>query len=299
MTAPTIAQCLTEIEGITVHRGARPEAGSDLPLASIVIATLNSANDLPATLDSISAQTWPNLEVVVADGGSRDGTLDLIRVRGDMISKWISAPDRGISDGFSRAVALSTGTVVQIICAGDRLSPDQIERSTTLLRENPGAGFAYSDVEMIDAKGRPTRMARGVAAFHLGYFDTMAVAPHPALCARRATYEAVGLFDSDMRHVMDFDWLARCRRIEIIGVYSNSVGAQMAEGGNNNRHAIERDLENFKVTRRYSTMPVPLATLRLGLRLGMDVVRLGLEAMGAERASFVFRRWVDISLGRI
>jgi glycosyltransferase len=298
MTAPTTAQCLAEIENIPVHQGGREKTDGDLPLASIVIATLNCVNELPATLDSISAQTWLNLEVVIADGGSNDGTLDLLQERADMISKWISTPDRGISEGFSRAVAMSTGTVVQIICAGDRLTPNHIERSITLLRENPAAGYAYGDVEMIDAEGRHTRMTRGVAAFHLGHFDSMAVAPHMALCSYRATYETVGLFDSDMLHVMDFDWLARCWRVGINGAYSNFVGARMTESGNNNRHAIERDLENFKVTRRYGTMPTPLASLRLGLRLGMDGVRLSLEAMGAERASYEFRRWVDFCLGR-
>ena len=298
MTAPTIPQCLSEIAGIPVNQGERPEADSDPPLASIVIATLNSAKVLPVTLDSIAAQIWPNLEVVIADGGSTDGTLDLIRARPELISRWISAPDRGISDGFSRAVALSTGTAVQIICADDRLVPDHMERSMTLLRENPDAGFAYGDVEMIDANGRTTRVARGVVGVHLRHFDSMAFVPHMSLCARRATYEAVGLFDTDIRYVMDFDWLARCWRAGIHGVYSNAVGARMAEGGHNNRYAIARDLENFKVTRRYGTMPVAMAAPRLSLRLVMDVVRLGLEKMGAERASFAFRKWVDVLLGR-
>jgi hypothetical protein len=72
----------------------------------------------------------------------------------------------------------------------------------------------------------------------------------------------------------------------------------MTEGGFNNRHAIARDLENFMVTRRYKTMPMIMAVPRLGLRLVMDVIRLGLEYLGAERASFTFRRWVDVCLGR-
>lgn len=298
MNAPTIPQCLAGISDIQVYRGGRVEVANDLPVASIAIATLNAAEVLSATLDSIAAQTWPNLEVVIADGGSRDGTIDLIRGRADMISRWISAPDQGISAGFSRAVALSTGSVVQIICAGDCLAPDQIERSMALLAENPHAGFAYGDVEMVDSKGLPTRLARGIAEFHHRSFDSMAPAPHPALCARRATYEAIGLFDPGIHYVMDFDWLARCWSAGIVGVYSNSVGAQMMEGGHNNRYAIARDIENFKVTGRYGTMPLPQAAVRLGMKLAMDVVRLSLEKLGAEQASYAFRRWVDACLGR-
>ncbi len=300
MTAPSVAQCLAEIEDIPVHRGDGPvaDADSDLPLASVVIPTFNAKKTLPVTLDSIAAQIWPNLEVVIADGGSRDGTLDVIRARSDMVSKWISAPDKGISDGFSRAVALSSGAVVQIICADDRLAPDQIERAMTLLRENPDAGYAYGDVEMIDAQGRPTRVIRGVPAFHQGDFDSAAVATHMTTCVHRATYEAVGLFDSDVRLVMDFDWLARCSRAGITGVHSSALHARMTEGGINNRRAIERDLENFKITRRYGTMPLAKTAARLGMRLAMDVVRLGLEALGAEQTSYAFRRWVDIGLDR-
>jgi len=298
MTAPTFSESLAAIEGIQVHSGGRRESDNDLPLASIAIATFNAAEVLPATLDSIAAQTWSNIEVTIADGGSNDGTLDVIQAHAAVISRWISAPDSGISDGFSRAVALTTGSAVHIIAAADRLMPDQIERSMILLRDNPNAGIAYGDVEMIDSDGHTTRIAHGISDYHLRHHDSMALVPHMALCARRKTYEQVGLFDPDIRFVMDFDWLARCWRSGIKGIYSNTVGTRMTEGGFNNRHAIARDLENFMVTRRYKTMPMIMAVPRLGLRLVMDVIRLGLEYLGAERASFTFRRWVDVCLGR-
>ena len=300
MTAPSIAQCRTEMADLTVHRGNRVplNGGAAPPLASVVIPTFDAEQTLPVTLDSIAAQTWPNIEVVIADGGSRDGTLGVIAARAAQVSAWVSAPDRGIVEGFNRGVALATGAAVQIICADDRLGERQIEAAMTALQDHPQAAFAYGDVEMLDAAGRRTRMARGVADFAAGGFDSMALVPHMSLCARRETYEQVGLFDTDLRLVIDFDWLSRCWRAGLQGAYSPEIRAHMTEGGFNNRNAFARDLENYRITRRHGTMHPGKALPRLGARLLMDGVRLGLEKAGAEGASFAFRRWVDACLGR-
>ena len=118
------------------------------------------------------------------------------------------------------------------------------------------------------------------------------------MCIRRTAYEQVGLYDPEFRFTMDFDWLARATAASLHGVCSADLRAEMAEGGRSNAGAFRRDLENFRVTRRYGTMALAPASLRLMLRLAMDAGRLGLEQIGADSASFAFRLWIDRRLGR-
>lgn len=295
---PSLSACRAALSAHEIHRGNRQTDTETRPLVSVVIPTLNCAEALDRTLTNLSRETWPGLEVVIADAGSRDGTIDVIRDHDGLVSRWISAKDNGISQGFNRGIALSGGDIVQITNAGDYLSEGHVSHLIDLFQSNPQAGFVYGDVVMIDPYGAVTRRVKGVANLQERYFDSMVVAPHPAMAVRRETYETVGLFNEDLKLAMDFEWLVRCLRAGVSGVYSESLVARMAEGGKNNRLAVRRDWENLKIATAFGTMPVALAFGRFGLKTAMNVMRLGLETVGQEALSYRFRRSVDHLLGR-
>src|ERR1700744_3827916 len=98
--------------------GART-ARTDPPLVSVVTTVRNGERTLARVIASVRAQAFPGLEYVVVDGGSTDGTLALIRANEDIIDVWTSAPDRGISDGFNKGIALTTGKYVSLLNADD------------------------------------------------------------------------------------------------------------------------------------------------------------------------------------
>ncbi|WP_316746571.1 glycosyltransferase family 2 protein [Pedobacter gandavensis] len=91
---------------------------------SIIIVTYNAEKDLQACLDSIKQQTYSPLEVVIVDGASTDGTLDIIKQNPDVVSKWISEKDNGIYDAMNKALKMITGDWVYFIGADDTLLPD-------------------------------------------------------------------------------------------------------------------------------------------------------------------------------
>ena len=93
------------------------------PKISVITITFNSAATLEETILSVTSQDYPDLEYVIIDGGSTDGTLDIIRKYQDKIQIVVSEPDRGISDAFNKGIARATGEIVGIINSDDILLP--------------------------------------------------------------------------------------------------------------------------------------------------------------------------------
>ena len=88
---------------------------------SIITITFNSEEHLEQTIESVAAQTYPSIEYIIVDGGSTDGTLDIIKRHEEDIDRWISEPDDGIADAFNKGIALATGDFVYFLNSDDYL----------------------------------------------------------------------------------------------------------------------------------------------------------------------------------
>ena len=139
--------------------GATARALRPAPKVSLVTVTLNARATLARTIESVQRQTFPDLEHVVVDGASSDGTRDLLAEALRPQDFWISEPDRGISDALNKGVALARGAYVQFIHADDWLSPDQVERAVETL-ERSGADFVYGDLVFYERDRAGLRLCR-------------------------------------------------------------------------------------------------------------------------------------------
>ena len=111
-------------------------------LASIVTITFNSQKTLNRTIDSVLGQTYPDIEYIVIDGGSTDGTLDILRARDNDIDFWLSEPDAGISDAFNKGISLAHGAYVALVNSDDWLEPTHISTAVDVLLRTT-AGFVF------------------------------------------------------------------------------------------------------------------------------------------------------------
>lgn len=210
--------------------GGRPAA----PLVSVVTVARNAASTLPRTIESLRAQTLrregAEIEHIVVDGGSRDGTPALLEAAGDVVSFWLSEPDEGISDAFNKGIALARAPLVALLNADDRFDPGHLERAAAALSAAPAAGFSHADM-VLRAPGGPV-LARLAAPR-----DYAVLAPrrmpvnHPTMVARLSLYEAHGLFRPRLRYTMDHDLLWRLAEAGVPAVRAEGVGAEMAPGG--------------------------------------------------------------------
>jgi glycosyltransferase involved in cell wall biosynthesis len=205
---------------------------------SIVTAVRNSATSLARTIESVLAQTWPEVEHIIIDGASSDGTLEVIRRYADRLAHWRSEPDRGISDAFNKGVAAARGDCIGLLNADDWLEPEQVERAVTALRQS-GADFVFGDLLYHDASGRTLFRIRGDPHYARAIDRGMPDVNHPTLLARREVYERVGGFDLALRFAMDYDWLLRAHRAGFRGTYAPEVVGHMTLAGVSDRDYVE------------------------------------------------------------
>lgn len=129
---------------------------TDQPIITIITSTYNVAQDLHWTIDSITGQSYPYIQWIVADGASKDGTVDILKQHSDVIDYWFSEPDTGIYDAWNKALEHVQGDWVQFIGAGDELFESQtLERAAVHLKEAyPTYDLVYGKVMHISEKGR-------------------------------------------------------------------------------------------------------------------------------------------------
>jgi glycosyltransferase involved in cell wall biosynthesis len=130
-------------------------SAAEQPLVSIFMFVRNGGKSLRRAIDSVFAQTYPNIEFIVQDAVSTDGTLDLLRGYGDRI-KIVSEPDSGPSEGLWRAMNRCTGEFVGSCLADEELMPDAVERAVRAFQESPTTGAVTGDAWITDIDGKIT-----------------------------------------------------------------------------------------------------------------------------------------------
>ena len=181
------------------------------PLISVVIATRNAARSLPRCLESLRAQTFRDFEVLVMDGGSTDGTLDLLKASGDLVAAWRSGPDGGTYSAWNAALPLARGEWVCFLGADDRLwDAGSLERLVPHLRGAlPRYRVVYGRLRQVDEAGREIEeLGRPWPEFRARFLAHDCL-PHPGLMHHRSLFERHGGFDESFRIAADYEFLLR------------------------------------------------------------------------------------------
>lgn len=221
---------------------------------SIITAVRNSRATLADTLDSALAQDHPDKELIVVDGASTDGTLDVIRRYAGQLARVISEPDHGIYDALNKGLHLATGEVVGFLHADDRYADNRVLSRIAAAFTDPTVEAIYGDLVYVSQTdtGRVIRHWRAgeyqPARLHWGWMP-----PHPTLYLRRALYERHGGFDLRYRIAADYDLMLRLlSRIKGRVVYLPEVLVRMRLGGASNRslrQILRKSWEDYQALR--------------------------------------------------
>ena len=189
-----------------------------LPSITIVVPCFNAAPFIESCLDSLRAQHYPALQVIVADGGSTDGTLALLEKHRDLINVLIPGPDRGQSHAINKGLAQATGTLFNWLNADDVLPPGALTALARAYIGNPTASYIAGYMGIIDAKGNlieintpPKHLqgARIVPHALLSCLATLKTGPQIGALMRTDLVKAVNGTDESLHYVMDVDLLLR------------------------------------------------------------------------------------------
>lgn len=203
-----------------------------LPVVSIITITYNASRWLERTILSILSQSNSNIEYIIIDGGSTDGTVDIIKQYASGISYWVSEPDKGIYDAMNKGLQKATGDYVWFINAGDSLyTSDTVQRVVSLVQKKKVLpDIIYGETSIIDENGNSQGRRRLKAPDKLSWksFRMGMLVCHQSFITKRTI---VPLYDLTYRYSSDFDWCIRCMK-QAKSIYNTRmVLSNFLEGG--------------------------------------------------------------------
>ncbi len=188
------------------------ERGAPNPiLPSVIVPNLDNAAFLQQTLDSIAAQSVPELDVVIVDGGSTDGSVELIRRwAGEHGARWISEPDRGQAEAINKGFRMVRGSIVTWVNSDDLLHPSSAAHAVREFSRDPELEFLWGFCVEIDAQGTPLRVQNPIVRRELGELrKTRNFIPQPACWFRRSLLDRFGLLDESLHFAFDYELFLR------------------------------------------------------------------------------------------
>jgi glycosyltransferase involved in cell wall biosynthesis len=184
---------------------------------SVVTPSFNQARFIEATIRSVLGQDYPHVEYLVMDGGSSDGSVDIIHKYADRLAYWRSGPDGGQADAIGQGFERSTGDILAWLNSDDLYLPGAFAKVARIFKLHPDAEALSGGAYCIDHEGRPLRgpgaYTRGVrASFNRFRFYEQDGVFQPATFWRRSAYEAVGGIDRSLQFILDRDLFTRLAR---------------------------------------------------------------------------------------
>ncbi len=227
-----------------------------LPCVSIITVVYNAAADLRITLDNLLRIKYENLELIVVDGGSSDGTRTVIEEYSLDIKHWVSEPDNGIYDAMNKGLRMCGGDYVWFINAGDTVYDECVLENIFKGREQ-FADVYYGETLITDIDGNIKGLRKKKLPANLTWLSLrrgMVVCHQSFIALRRI----VPQYDLQYRYASDIDWVIKTLRQSKETVNTHSILSVFREGGVSSSHRRESLRERFNIMRRYYGLPVTL-----------------------------------------
>lgn len=213
---------------------------------SVIMPAHNAARWLSEAIDSVLGQDWPDVELLVADDGSADGTADVAAAYGGRL-RLLRLPHRGVVAARNLAIAASTGEFIAFLDADDRFAPGHLRTAVAALQRHPDAGLVATSVQLMDAAGRALETDRVPAAAGGDFLALQFERNRIYTCAavvRRSVLQAGGLFDPDWgNHAEDYElWTRIGARFPVVWV--DAVTTHVRRHGDNLSSAVPSMLRN-------------------------------------------------------
>ncbi len=177
---------------------------------SLITVTYNAAATLRDTIESVLGQDYPEVEYLVIDGASTDGTQDIVASYGDRIAKFVSEPDKGLYDAMNKGLALASGDIIGVINADDFYAHPKVLSHVVAAMEANGVDALFADLVYVREPNldKVVRFYPG-KGFHPDNMRSGNMPPHPTFFLRKSFYDEYGYFDTSYRICADFDLMVR------------------------------------------------------------------------------------------
>lgn len=253
------------------------------PRITVITPSYNQGEFIAETIESVLGQEYPELEYLVIDGGSTDGTLDVLK-RYEGRLDWVSEPDRGQSDAINKGIRKATGDIIAYLNSDDLYDAGALRKVAGYFEAHPGCLWVTGRCGIIDAKGRETR---GYIAAYKNFllrrygYNILLVTnfiSQPATFIRREAFGELGLFDESQHRVMDYEFWLRLGRKYPPGFIDDCLAHFRVHPGSKTSSSFDRTFrEELEVARKY-TDSVLLNGLHYLSYLGIRAAYTALDA---------------------
>ena len=180
---------------------------------TVVTPSFNQAPYLEATIQSVLSQDYPEIEYFIMDGGSTDGSLEIIKKYADRLAGWVSEPDKGQTDAINKGFARATGDVLAWLNSDDTYEPGAVRQAVDLLGQHPEISMIYGDCNYIDETSRVIGRFRAAQTDYRRLRQGYVHIPQQASFFRADLVRQVGQLDPSFYFAMDYDLWVRLAKI--------------------------------------------------------------------------------------
>ena len=196
---------------------------SSVPRVSVITPSYNQAEFLEQTILSVLNQHYPDLEYIVVDGNSNDGSVDIIQKYEDRITWWVSEPDHGQAEAINKGFSRATGEIVAWLNSDDLYLQGAVQSAVDYLMANPSCGLVYGDVLSLGEHDLPINLQR-FSQYDLPDLMKFRIIGQPAVFLRRSVLQGTGFLDNHFKYLLDHHlWLRIAEKSRI--AYSGKLWA--------------------------------------------------------------------------
>lgn len=244
---------------------------------SIITITFNSQKTLEETIKSVINQKYENLEYIIIDGGSTDGTIEIVNKYRKYISRFISEKDEGISDAFNKGIRMASGELIGIINSDDMLAENALKLIAKKIYDKTDLIYGNA-VLFYDNSEKKNREKPHPNISDLNY--TMALI-HPATFIKRKAYDEYGLYSTEYKCAMDYEILLRMYKKEAKFQYIDEDLAYFRMGGTNQRYfkRTANEIKQISIKYGYSEIKANMFSIIKKMRFNIVLIcrKIGIE----------------------
>ena len=212
------------------------------PKISIITVAFNSAQTIKDTIESIISQDYNNIEYIIIDGGSTDGTIDIVKQHANSVMHFCSEPDNGIYDGMNKGINAATGDIIGILNSDDFYPNSFVVSNVVKSFEKHNCDAVYGDLVYV----RPNDVTKITRYWQAGVYSTSKIKngwmlPHPTFFVKQNIYKRYGLYDIDLKSAADYEMILKLLYKHNISVhYIPMILVKMRMGGESNKSFLNR-----------------------------------------------------------
>jgi len=186
------------------------------PKVSIITPSFNQGRFLEESIRSVLAQTYPDIEYIVVDGGSKDGSLEIIRKYQQRFAWWVSEKDKGHADALNKGFSHATGEVLAWLNSDDIYYPDAVAEAVAVLTGQPDVGMVYGDADLIDNSGAPIGQFAARQTDYRRMLQGSVHIPQATTFFRADLWKRVGPLDISLFFSFDYDLWVKFAKVSRI-----------------------------------------------------------------------------------